>query len=427
MNHPMPNKTRLTKLPGGLRIATCEMPHAETASMGVWASVGGRHEPAKLNGISHFIEHMLFKGTARRSARRIMEEVEGVGGDMNAFTAEERTCYYATAAAEHFPRVCDVLCDLYMNPRFSQRDIDRERGVIAEEILMYQDEPASLVEELLEGKYWEGHPLGRPITGTLQTIEAMDAEAFRAYRASHYNAASTVVTAAGKVDHDQVVDSVSRLLEGLPSRKPPAAKPCPPSTQSPRLATIARDIQQTQLSMAFPGFSHCDERRYAALLLHVVLGANATSRLFQELREKRGLCYSVSSHLLTLNDGGYLGVSAGLDRKNVEKSLALVLAQCESLSKKTISAAELRRAKEYTIGTARMSLERASSQNMRLGGSILAHGEIIESESVNEKIRRVTAEEIREAARQILDPSRVTVAVVGPDPDLKMLRRLLAA
>jgi predicted Zn-dependent peptidase len=314
-----------------------------------------------------------------------------------------------------------------MNPRFSPRDIDRERGVIAEEILMYQDEPSSLVEELLEGKYWEGHPLGRPITGTLQTIEAMDAEAFRAYRASHYNAASTVVTAAGKVDHDQVVDSVSRLLEGLPSRKPPAAKPCPPSTKSPRLATIARDIQQTQLSMAFPGFSHCDERRYAALLLHVVLGANATSRLFQELREKRGLCYSVSSHLLTLNDGGYLGVSAGLDRKNVEKSLALVLAQCESLSKKTISAAELRRAKEYTIGTARMSLERASSQNMRLGGSILAHGEIIEPETVNEKIRRVTAEEIREAARQILDPSRVTVAVVGPDPDLKMLRRLLAA
>jgi len=423
----MPNKTRLTKLPGGLRIATCEMPHAETASMGVWASVGGRHEPAKLNGISHFIEHMLFKGTARRSARRIMEEIEGVGGDMNAFTAEERTCYYATAAAEHFPRVCDVLCDLYMNPRFSPRDIDRERGVIAEEILMYQDEPASLVEELLEGKYWEGHPLGRPITGTLQTIEAMDAEAFRAYRASHYNAASTVVTAAGKIDHDQVVDSVSRLLAGLPSRKPPAAKACPPPTKSPRLATIARDIQQTQLSMAFPGFSHCDERRYAAALLHVVLGANATSRLFQELREKRGLCYSVSSHLLTLNDGGYLGVSPGLDRKNVQKSPSLVLAQCESLSKKTISAAELRRAKEYTIGTARMSLERASSQSMRLGGSILAHGEIIDSETVNEKIRRVTAEEIREAARQILDPSRITVAVVGPDPDEKMLRRLLAA
>ena len=195
----MANKSRLTKLPGGLRIATCEMPHAETAAMGIWASVGGRHEPVELNGISHFIEHMLFKGTQRRSARRIMEEVEGVGGDMNAFTSEERTCYYATAAAEFFPRVCDVLCDIYMNPRFSPRDIDRERGVIAEEILMYEDEPSSRVQELLEKTQWAGHALGRPITGTLQTIEGMDAAAFRAYRASHYNAPSTVVTAAGKV------------------------------------------------------------------------------------------------------------------------------------------------------------------------------------------------------------------------------------
>ena len=423
----MANKNRLTTLPGGLRVATCEMPHAETASMGIWASVGGRHEPAKLNGISHFIEHMLFKGTARRSARRIMEEIEGVGGDMNAFTAEERTCYYATAAAEHFPRVCDVLCDLYMNPRFSPRDIDRERGVIGEEILMYQDEPASLVEELLEGKFWEGHPLGRPITGTLQTIEAMDAEAFRSYRASHYNAASTVVTAAGKIEHDYVVDSIARLLDGLPGRKAPAAQPCPSPANSPRIVTAARDIQQTQLSMAFPGLSHCDNRRYAAILLHVVLGANATSRLFQELREKRGLCYSVSSHLLTLKDGGYLGVSAGLDRRNIEKSLSLVLAQCELLSKKNIPTAELRRAKEYSIGSSRMSLERASSQNMRLGGSILAHGEIIEPEVVNDRIRRVTADEIREVACQILDPSRITMAVVGPDPDSKMLHRLLAA
>jgi predicted Zn-dependent peptidase len=198
-------------------------------------------------------------------------------------------------------------------------------------------------------------------------------------------------------------------------------------SKSPRIITAARDIQQTQLSIAFPGFSHCDERRYAALLLHVVLGANATSRLFQELREKRGLCYSVSSHILTLNDGGYLGVSAGLDRRNLEKSLSLVLAQCESLSKKNIPAAELRRAKEYSIGSARMSLERASSQNMRLGGSILAHGEIIEPEVVNERIRRVTADEVREAATQILDPSRLTVAVVGPDPDTKMLHRLLSA
>lgn len=422
----MANKTRVTKLPSGLRIATCEMPHAETAAMGIWASVGGRHEPAKLNGISHFIEHMLFKGTQRRSARRIMEDVEGVGGDMNAFTSEERTCYYATAAAEYFPRVCDVLCDLYMNPRFSARDIERERGVIAEEILMYQDEPASLVQDILEGKFWEGHPLGRPITGTLQTIEAMDADAFREYRTSHYNASSTVVTAAGKIEHDRVVEKVSQFLADLPARKAPPAKACPAAPPSPRLATVARDIQQTQLSLAFPGYSHRDDRRYAAHLLNVILGANATSRLFQELREKRGLCYSVSSHILTLNDGGYLGISAGLDRRNIEKSLALVLAQCESLSKKTVPAAELRRAKEYSIGSSRMSLERSSSQNMRLGGSILAHDRVIDPEAAHERLRAVTAEDVRDAAREILDPARLTVAIVGPNPDEKMLKKLLA-
>jgi predicted Zn-dependent peptidase len=423
----MANKSRLTKLPNGLRIATCEMPHAETAAMGIWASVGGRHEPANLNGISHFIEHMLFKGTQRRSARRIMEEVEGVGGDMNAFTAEERTCYYATAAAEFFPRVCDVLCDIYMNPRFSPRDIERERGVIAEEILMYEDEPSSRVQELLENTQWAGHPLGRPITGTLQTIEGMDAEAFRAYRASHYNAPSTIVTAAGKIQHDEVVEKVAKLLSDLPTGKSPAAKPFPALQKSPRIVTEARDIQQTQLALSLPAFSHRDERRFALHLLNVILGTNASSRLFQEMREKRGLCYSVSSHWLSLNDGGALGISAGLDRRNLEKSLRLILAQFDLLRKKPIGSAELRRAKEYTIGSNRMALERSSSQNSRLGGALLSQGKIVDIETVNERLRAVTPDDILSVAREILDPSRLTVAVVGPNPDEPMLKKLLAA
>jgi len=422
----MANKSRLTKLPNGLRIATCEMPHAQTAAMGIWASVGGRHEPAPLNGISHFIEHMLFKGTQRRSARRIMEEVEGVGGDMNAFTAEERTCYYATAAAEFFPRVCDVLCDIYMNPRFSRRDIDRERGVIAEEILMYQDEPSSRVQELLENTQWPGHPLGRPITGTLESIEAMDADAFRSYRTSHYHAPSTVVTAAGNVQHDEVVDKVSRLLADLPKGKSPAAKSFPPLQKSPRIVTEARDIQQTQLALSVPAFSHRDERRFALHLLNVILGANASSRLFQEMREKRGLCYSVSSHWLSLNDGGALGISAGLDRRNLEKSLRLILSQFDLLCKKPIGTAELRRAKEYTIGSNRMALERTSSQNARLGGSLIAQGQIVDPEIVNERLRSITPDDILAVARDILLPARLTVAVVGPNPDEPMIKNLLA-
>jgi predicted Zn-dependent peptidase len=402
------------------------MPHALTSAIGIWASVGGRHEPSKLNGISHFIEHMLFKGTHRRSARRIMEEVEGVGGDMNAFTSEERTCYYATAAAEFFPRISTVLCDLYMNPRFNQRDIERERGVIAEEILMYRDEPASHVQELLQQTQWAGHPLGRPLTGTIGSIGPLDADAFRAYRASHYNAPSTVVTAAGKVRHEDVVERISAHLDGLPTGKSPAAKACPGPPSAPRIAIEARDIQQTQLSLALPAFSHRDERRYALHLLNVVLGINATSRLFQEMREKRGLCYSVNSHWLSLNDGGSLSVSVGLDRRNIGKSLQLILAQFDMLCQKPVGAAELKRAKEFTIGSSRMALERASSQNARLGGSLLAHGRIIDPETANEAIRAVTAAEILSAARELLIPQRLTLAVVGPNPDEAMLRKILA-
>ncbi|MCK9589160.1 MAG: pitrilysin family protein [Terrimicrobiaceae bacterium] len=421
----MSNTTKLTTLPGGLRVATCEMPHAQTAAMGIWASVGGRHEPAPLNGISHFIEHMLFKGTARRSARRIMQEIEGVGGDMNAYTAEERTCYYATAAAEYFPRVCDVLCDIYLNPRFSRQDIDRERGVIGEEILMYRDEPSSHVQELLNGTFWPRHPLGRPLTGTLETIEGMGRSEFLDYRASHYHASSTVVSAAGNIRHDDVVARISKALGGLGRGRKPVAKPAPVVPARPRLCVEARDIQQTQIAMALPAFGHKDERRYAFHLMHVLLGGNASSRLFQELREKRGLCYSVSTHPLTLDDSGVFNISVGLDKKNLEKSLRLILAEFGAMGTRLVGAAELKRAKEYAVGSSRMSLERTSSQNMRLGSSVLVYGKIVDPESVHEKIRAVTAEEIRFAAAEILDPSRMTLALVGPSPDAPVIRGIL--
>ena len=421
----MSNVTKLTTLPGGLRVATCEMPHAQTAAMGIWASVGGRHEPAALNGISHFIEHMLFKGTGTRSAKRIMQEIEGVGGDMNAYTAEERTCYYATAAAEYFPRVCDVLCDIYTAPKLLKQDIERERGVIGEEILMYRDEPSSHVQELLNSLFWPRHPLGRPITGTLETIEGFGRDEFLAYRASHYHAASTVVSAAGKIRHEDVVERVGRQLAGLGKGRKPVAKPAPAQPSKPRLKVEGRDVQQTQVALALPAFSHMDERRYACHLMHVILGGNASSRLFQELREKRGLCYSVSTHPLTLDDSGAFHIAVGLDRKNLEKSLRLILADFERMSSRPPAPAELKRAKEFAVGSSRMSLERTSSQNMRLGSSVLVYGKIVDPESVHEKIRAVTAEEVREAARAILDPSRIALALVGPSPDEKMLARVL--
>lgn len=418
---------RLTSLPNGLRIATCEVPHAATAAMGIWAGVGGRHESARLSGISHFIEHMLFKGTTRRSARRIMEEVEGVGGDMNAYTAEERTCYYAVAAAEFFPRLCDVLCDLYMNPKFTLDDIERERGVICEEILMYRDEPSSHVQEILNRHFWPDHPLGRPLTGTPDTVESMRRDDFISYRATHYHAGSTVVSAAGKIRHEQVVEIVSKLLEKIPTRKPIRYEKAPGHSRQPHIASERRDVQQTQLALGFPGPSHHDPRRYAMQILHILLGGNASSRLFQELREKRGLCYSVSTHPSSFNDTGMLNLSLGLEQRNVEKSLRLILSAFEDLKKRPVRAAELRRAKEYAVGSSRMSLERTSAQNMRLGGSVLVYGKIIDPEEVHSRLRAVTSEDVQAVASEFLNARRATAAIVGPAPDEGAIADLLQA
>lgn len=409
-------KTTLSTLSSGLRVATCEMPYAETVSVGVWVGVGGRHEPARLNGISHFIEHMLFKGTSRRSAKRIMEEIEGVGGDINAYTSEERTCYYGAVAAEFFPRLSAVLCDLYMDPKFSPTDIERERGVIGEEILMVRDEPSSHVQELLNQNYWKSRALGRPLTGTLESVASMGREDFLAYRKAHYHARSTVFTAAGRIRHEEVVAQAQKWLSSLPTGRHPRTQTAPQASRSLRVAVEKRDTQQTQVAIGMPGTSHHDPQRFALHLLHVLLGGNGSSRLFQQLRERRGLCYSVSTHPVPFEDTGLFNISLGLDAKNLEKSLRLILSEIRRIQECPPRPAELRRAKEYAIGISRMSLERTTSQNARAGNSVLIYGEILDSEEVHNQLRGVTAEEVSLVARRFLDPRKATVAVVGPDP-----------
>lgn len=411
--------TNITTLPGGLRVATCEMPHSETVSVGLWAGVGGRHEPARWNGISHFIEHMLFKGTRRRSARRIMEEIEGVGGDINAYTSEERTCYYGLVAAEFFPRLCNVLCDIYTEPRFAPVDIERERGVIGEEILMYRDEPASHVQEILNLHFWHSHPLGRPLTGTMSSIECFGRDDFLAYRQSHYHAGSTVLTAAGRIRHDDVVARATRLLAGLPGGKKTRAGR-PPQPSPGRVVAETRETGQTQLAIGFhvPGL-HSPER-YALSILNTILGGNGSSRLFQRLRERGGLCYSVNSHPNLFSDAGMLNISAGLDARNLRKAAALILDEIRKLQKEPPAPAELRRAKEYAIGTSRMSLERTTTQSARLGTSLLIYDEIVDPEDVHARVRAVTAEEVTSIA-QTLNPAEATVAIIGPNPQSKII------
>ena len=420
-------KSRISTLANGLRVATCTMPSSQTVAVGLWAGVGARHESTRIGGISHFLEHLLFKGTKKRSARRISEEVEGVGGDLNAYTAEERTCYYAAASADHLSRVTEVLSDMYCNSLLKDDEIERERGVIVEEIEMIQDEPAQHVQELLTAETWQGDALARPITGTKKSLSSITREDLLGYLRSHYHAGSTVLTAAGAVDHDEVMEMAGYFLGKLPKGSAPRRVTSPSRQASPRIVIEERESQQTQLALSFRGVGAKDPRRFAITLLHVMLGGNMSSRLFQELRERRGLCYSVSTSLSTHSDCGAFEIALGLDGENVTKALGLILRECDRIVEKGPSAAELRRACDYSIGTSRMALERAATQNYRLGTSLLTHGKIVPPEQVYNRLAKVTREEIRKVASQILNRRTLCLAMVGPGPAhdalLSLIRR----
>lgn len=418
-------KSRVSTLGNGLRVATCTMPASQTVAVGLWAAVGARHEAPRVGGISHFLEHLLFKGTKRRSARRISEEVEGVGGDLNAYTAEERTCYYAAASADHLSRVTEVLSDMYCNSLLKSTEIERERGVIVEEIEMIRDEPAQHVQELLTAETWRGNSLARPITGTKKSLSSITRADLLGYLRSHYHAGSTVLTAAGAVDHDEVMEMARRFLGRLPSGSAPRRPTLPGRQTSPRIVIEERESQQTQLALSFRGVGAKDPRRFAITLLHVMLGGNMSSRLFQELRERRGLCYSVSTSISTHSDCGAFEVALGLDGENLAKALGLILCECDRVIEKGPSAAELRRACEYSIGTSRMALERAATQNYRLGTSLLTHGKIIPPEQVYDRLAKVSREEVRKVASQILNRRTLCLAMVGSGLSKERLMRLI--
>ncbi len=414
-----------TKLSNGIRVVTCEMPHAQSATFGIWAAVGGRHEPARLTGISHFIEHMLFKGTRRRTARQIGQEVEAVGGYLNATTTHDHTVYYGAAPADHFDKLSGVLCDMVLEPRFAAADIRRERAVIAEEIQMYQDEPSELVQELLWEDIWPGHALGRPLTGSLESIEAIQRDAMLEYRAAHYHGGNTVVSAAGRIRHEDVVARVERLLGALPKGRRSRVAAAPAIPAKPRIRVVERETQQVHVAFALPCCDLHSEDRYATALLNVLLAGNVSSRLFQELREKRGLCYNVSSNVSQYEDAGVINFYVGLDAKNLERAMTLLARELRRLREVPVGAAELKRAKEYAIGSSRMSLERTGAQNSRIGYSALFYGGVRDAEESHARIRATTAADLQRVARAALRMNRVTMTIVGAVPERAPVRRWL--
>jgi len=405
---------RITRLANGVRIATASMPQMKTVAVGLWAGVGGRHEPLRQNGIAHFIEHLLFKGTAKRTARQITEDVEGIGGYINAFTTEDHTCFYTKAAAHHLRRLCEVVADLYVDSTFPAHEIERERDVIREEILMYRDQPSQHAQELLSDSLWPRHPLGRPLTGKLETIERLKRRELMDFQRAHYCGRATVAAVAGACEHEEVVAIFKPLLERLPAGKTPRFRRAPSKFDPVRLNLHAHDTEQTHLALGFHAFGRRDERRYALKLLSVILGENMSSRLFQKLREHHGYCYSINSTTVTLADAGAISIYAGLDHGKLERSIKMILREVENICRRPPGRGELRKAKDYTVGQMLMGLESTSNQMIWMGESVLGYGAVHDPAMIEAHIAAVQPEDVQRCACHCLHRGRLGAAIVGP-------------
>ena len=404
---------RKTVLPNGIRVVSEEIPHVRSVSVGLWVDTGSRDEPASLNGISHFLEHMVFKGTERRSVAQIARSLESVGGYLNAFTGKEHTCYYARALDEHLPLAMDVISDLMFHATFPVRELDKEKGVVIEELRNAEDDPDDIIHDLAEKKVFGRHPLGMPVIGTEKTVRAFRREDLVTYRSRRYTPDRIVVAAAGRLDHDALVRLAEQHLGSIKRTKELKPRTRPARQQSQELR-VSKPIQQAHLCLGSIGYSVHQRQRFPLLILNTLLGDGMSSRLFQTIRERYGFAYTVYSFANTMSDTGTFGVYAGMDQANVGKVLSLVWAELDALRAKFVPRAELRRTKDQLKGSMMLSLESIPNRMMRLGGSELSIGRLPTLESILDAIEAVTATDILNVADALFRRDRFATVILEP-------------
>ena len=375
-------------------------------------------------GISHFLEHLLFKGTKTRTARNLTESIEGLGGFINAFTTEDHTCFYAKAAAPHLPVLAEILIDMFRNSVFAENEIERERDVIREEILMYRDQPAQFSQELLSEAIWPFHALGRPLTGSSESIGRIQRTQLLDYVGRNYNGSSTVVTVAGRCQHEEVVEIFKDGLQDLPTGESPQFEPWNGSQRNRRLIVATEDTEQTHLALGYHAISRTDDRRHALKLLSVILGENMSSRLFQQLRERYAFCYSINSGTLVLEDSGLVSICVGLEAVKLRRALRAINRELEKFRERPPTKKELRQAQEYTLGQNELSLESTTNQIMWMGESLIAYDYVIDPEEVQAKVKSVTPESVQVRGRLCFCPERMGIAIVGAVKEDKVQRWL---
>jgi predicted Zn-dependent peptidase len=411
----MLDNVHCTVLKNGATVVTSAGADAESVAVGIWVGVGGRYEKASLTGASHFLEHMLFKGTPKRSALLITQEIEGRGGYLNAFTQEECTCYYARLPHEYLPLAFDVLVDMYLNAALAQEDVDRERDVILEEIKMYQDQPQHVVQEKLQEAMFKAHALGRPLAGEEKTLVKMSRETLLSFKSRAYAPAATVFAFSGRLDHAACVACVEAALGAVPKGRAPEFKAVDTAVGQDRLVLVKKDIAQVQAVVGFRVFGRHDDRRYTMRVLNAILGENMSSRLFQSVRERHGLCYSIQSSFQLFEETGVFAISGGFDTQRALAALKLTAKEVRRMLDKKVTARELKRAKDYLVGTFRLGLEGTGHQMMFIGESFVNYGRLVRPEETLAGIQAVTADDVQRVANDVFELSRMTVSLVVPN------------
>ncbi|KIF67659.1 zinc protease [Streptomyces sp. AcH 505] len=422
---------RRTTLPGGLRIVTETLPSVRSATFGIWVQAGSRDETPALGGATHYLEHLLFKGTKKRSALDISSAIDAVGGEMNAFTAKEYTCYYARVLDTDLPLAVDIVCDMLTGSLIEAADVEAERGVILEEIAMTEDDPGDVVHDLFAHTMLGDSPLGRPVLGTVDTVNGLDRDRIARYYKKHYDPTHLVVAAAGNVDHATVVRQVRRAFEKAGALSGKDAAPAAPRTGHRSLRTagrvelLNRKTEQAHVVLGMPGIARTDERRWALGVLSTALGGGMSSRLFQEVREKRGLAYSVYAYTSGFADCGLFGVYAGCRPSQVHDVLKICRDELDRAAEEGLSDEEIGRAVGQLSGSTVLGLEDTGALMTRIGKSELCWGDHMSTDDLLARIAAVTPDDVRAVARDVLG-QRPSLSVIGPLKD-KQADRLDAA
>jgi predicted Zn-dependent peptidase len=416
---------RKTVLPNGLTILTERMEHVRSVAMGVWIKAGSRHEAAEINGISHFVEHMVFKGTRSRTAQRIAREVDAIGGNLDAFTGKESICLNIKVLDEHVGQALDVLSDMVMNPVFSDGDILRERGVILEEIKMDEDNPDYLISEIFTQNFWKDHPLGKPILGTRETVKSFERNTLFGYYGERFHGGNIIFSAAGNLEHDDLVAKVVARFESLPAGVKSGFGEAP-NTASRIIMRNKKALEQVQLCLGVPSPPIAHEQRYVTLVLNTILGGGMSSRLFQTIREERGLAYAIYSDLNPYRDTGALCVYAGTPASKALQVIELIMVEFRRMKNELLTPDELQRAKDLLKGNILLGLESSTSRMSNLARQEMYFEYFFSMQEVLDMVENVTAEQVQNMAQSLFKPESVAVTLLGRLDGLKVNRKLLA-